>query len=186
MQHIGVKPLLLQLAVNLLQDVNNMNFFLWITGLSGAGKTTIGKKVYESISDQRVVFIDGDEIRKVIQCFDYDYVSRKNVSWQIHRFCKLLLNQNISVICCTMSLFEEIYDANSQLNCRFSYIYIDADIKIRQSRRSDIYRQTDLVGVDIPFFKPDNCLTLKNEVLEDIDKNSQIILAGIKFCSQKK
>jgi len=157
-----------------------MSFLLWITGLAGSGKTTIGKKVYESLSDQRVALIDGDDIRKIIQCFDYDLESRKSVSWQIHRFCKLLLDQKISVICCTMSLFDEIHAANAQLNSHIKYVFLTAETKTRQLRKPDVYSQANLVGVDIPFSIPANCLVLSNEIEEDINKNSQTILNGIK------
>ena len=42
---------------------------IWIVGLSGAGKTTIGKEVYSQIKNKylNTVFLDGDEIRKVLQ-----------------------------------------------------------------------------------------------------------------------
>ena len=45
----------------------------WITGLSGAGKTTIGKLLYNRIKDKKdnVIFLDGDVLREVYQTKDY-------------------------------------------------------------------------------------------------------------------
>ena len=39
----------------------------WLTGLSGAGKTTIGKLLYEKLKKEKsnVVFLDGDILRGV-------------------------------------------------------------------------------------------------------------------------
>ena len=39
----------------------------WITGLSGAGKTTIGKLLYKKMKEKHpnTVFLDGDTLRKV-------------------------------------------------------------------------------------------------------------------------
>lgn len=44
-----------------------MGTVYWITGLSGAGKTTIGKLLYEKIKEEHLntVFLDGDTLRKV-------------------------------------------------------------------------------------------------------------------------
>ena len=40
---------------------------IWISGLSGSGKSTIGKKVVEVLrkNGEQVVYLDGDELRKV-------------------------------------------------------------------------------------------------------------------------
>ena len=39
----------------------------WLTGLSGAGKTTIGRLWYEKLREagEAAVFLDGDELRQV-------------------------------------------------------------------------------------------------------------------------
>lgn len=44
-----------------------MGVVYWITGLAGAGKTTIGKLLYEKIKEEypNTVFLDGDTLRKV-------------------------------------------------------------------------------------------------------------------------
>ena len=40
---------------------------VWITGLPGAGKTTLGKEILKKIKNYYpTVFIDGDAVRKII------------------------------------------------------------------------------------------------------------------------
>lgn len=176
--------LVLQCVVDLLQNGNNMNFMLWITGFSGSGKTTIGKKVYESFADQRVALIDGDEIRKIIECFNYDVESRKYVAWTIQRMCQFLLQQNISVICCTISLFEEIHEANSKINSNIIYAFLESDRTIRMQRKPDVYKNSfNLVGDDIACSIPKDCIVLKNEAIDDINKNAEELVRRIKCCS---
>jgi signal recognition particle GTPase len=45
----------------------------WVTGLSGAGKTTVGSKLYSTLKEKKsnVVMLDGDILRNVFQMFDY-------------------------------------------------------------------------------------------------------------------
>ena len=41
---------------------------IWITGLSGAGKTTLARALYKSIKKKspNILWIDGDELKKII------------------------------------------------------------------------------------------------------------------------
>lgn len=43
------------------------NFILWLTGLSAAGKTTIGKAIYQELKNKnyKIHCLDGDEVRAV-------------------------------------------------------------------------------------------------------------------------
>ena len=47
--------------------MDKRNRVYWLTGLSGAGKTTIGRLWYEELkrSGEKVVLLDGDELRAV-------------------------------------------------------------------------------------------------------------------------
>ena len=53
----------------------------WITGLSGAGKTTIGTLIYTYLKkkESNVVFIDGDMIREVYKNTDYSEDGRRKI-----------------------------------------------------------------------------------------------------------
>ena len=38
---------------------------IWLTGLSGAGKTTLGNSVFNKLKKfEKVIILDGDELRK--------------------------------------------------------------------------------------------------------------------------
>ena len=41
---------------------------IWLIGMSGVGKTVIGKEVYKSLKARRpnVVFLDGDSVREIM------------------------------------------------------------------------------------------------------------------------
>ena len=88
---------------------------LWITGLSGAGKTTIGSEVYDILKSKylNTVFIDGDIIRETLgNDLGHDIEDRKRNAVRISKMCEFLTSQNINVVCATLSLFKEIHDLN--------------------------------------------------------------------------
>jgi adenylylsulfate kinase-like enzyme len=49
-------------------DKTTSGAVLWITGMSGAGKTTVGKIITETLKDTgaHVFWLDGDEMRKIL------------------------------------------------------------------------------------------------------------------------
>ena len=120
---------------------------IWITGLSGAGKTTIGREVYSLLKKKHKnsVFVDGDIFRARI----------------ISRLCTNLTNQNIHVVCCTMSLFKEIHQMNRENTKNYFEIYIHVEFeKLIQRDSKGIYSSEkkgeikNVVGLDIMYDKP--------------------------------
>ena len=92
-----------------------MSSVYWITGLSGAGKTTIGKLFYEKLKEQHsnTVFFDGDTLRRVFgDDLGYTEEERRKCAMRYSRLCAMLQEQDINVVCCTISMFDEIRDWN--------------------------------------------------------------------------
>ena len=75
---------------------------VWIVGLSGSGKTTIGTQLYKQWQkvDPRVVFLDGDEVRRVStgprKHQDYSISGRKQNAQRLVRLCELLDQQGFN------------------------------------------------------------------------------------------
>ena len=75
---------------------------IWITGLAGAGKTTIATALYERLKPEHknLVLLDGDCFREVMgQDVGYDLNSRKIMAKRMSRLCKYLTDQDMHVIC---------------------------------------------------------------------------------------
>ena len=88
---------------------------VWITGLPGAGKTTVSKLVVEGLKQRTaaVVRLDGDLFREVMgNDVGYDPEGRLANARRLARMCKLLVDQGLVVVCATVSLFKEIHDWN--------------------------------------------------------------------------
>ena len=142
-----------------------MGRVFWITGLSGAGKTTIGYLLYTKLKAQKnpIVFLDGDELRKVFgNDLGYSKEDRLKSAFRNSRLCKLLSDQGIDVICCTISMFDAIREWNRENIKNYFEIYLDVSLETLKDRKN-IYRENnnDIVGIN---------------VLAEIPKNPDIVL----------
>ena len=94
-----------------------MSKLIWITGLSGSGKTSIGKEVFKKYKklEPATAFVDGDNYRELFDSYGYSREDRLEVAKKIIKLCYFLIQQNINVVCCTISLFNEIHEENRKL-----------------------------------------------------------------------
>ena len=99
----------------------------WITGLSGAGKTTIGIKLYEYLKEKKdnIIRLDGDVMREVFNNKDYSSEGRKALGYQYARLCKMLSNQGIDVVICVCVMFDEIRQWNRDNISNYKEIFLD-------------------------------------------------------------
>lgn len=135
----------------------------WITGLAGSGKTTIGKLLYRSIKSNKnnVILLDGDSLRKLYESNDYSYEGRKLLAIKYSRLCKMLSDQGIDVICCTISMFDECRQWNREniLNYKEIYLKVSIDELIRRDQK-ELYTKAlrkeikNVIGIDIDFEEP--------------------------------
>jgi adenylylsulfate kinase-like enzyme len=164
---------------------------IWITGLSGSGKTTLAKIIYQTIKTKykNVILLDGDIIRNALgNSYGYTLSERLKGAKQIHGLCKMLDNEDMIVICATMSLFKEIHKKNKNSFKSYLEIFLDVDMKvlIQRDKKSLYSRALDglednVVGVNLSYDKPDNAnLYLNNNLLSNLDENIKIILNILK------
>ncbi|MBX9771602.1 MAG: adenylyl-sulfate kinase [Candidatus Obscuribacterales bacterium] len=132
----------------------------WITGLSGAGKTTLGRLFYEHMLSvgKGIVFLDGDQLREVFGSdLGHTREDRLKSAMRNARICKLLSDQGINVICTTISLFHECHDWNRKNIKKYREIFLDCPKSTLSSRdNKGLYKaDTDnVVGLHIAEEKP--------------------------------
>ena len=103
---------------------------LWLTGLSGSGKTTIAKELELRLfnSDKHVILLDGDEIRKGLCCdLGFSKEDRDENIRRVGEVTSMLCNQGMIVICTFVSPFRVQRDFVKDLvgHDRFLEIYVD-------------------------------------------------------------
>ncbi len=85
---------------------------LWITGFSGAGKTTVGRKVKALLHETgvRAVFLDGDDLRGIFAGkWGYERLDRIELAHAYFRLCNMLSAQGVTVVLSAVAMYEEVY-----------------------------------------------------------------------------
>jgi len=148
-------------------DINNAKS-IWLTGLSGAGKTTLSKELAKALKAQgiTVVVFDGDEVRKGL-CRDLQF-SPEDREENIRRIAEvscMLAKQGITTINSFIQPTESIrkHTENIVGSNHYLEIYVNAPIEVCESRDvKGLYKKArlglikDFTGINAPFEIPCN------------------------------
>ncbi len=154
----------------------------YIIGLSGSGKSTIGKLIKRDVEKKygKTILIHGDEIRGIYNLKGYNKDYRLNLGKSNSDLCKLITNQGINIIFTTVGLIHKLQKYNRSNIKNYKEIYIKAEIKTLLRKKKKIFykRKTKLVwGVDLkPEFpkKPD--ITINNNFKRSVKNLSQELI----------
>ncbi len=144
----------------------------WITGLSGAGKTTIGSALYYALREEKdnVVILDGDVLKNLVGS-GYSESERVERAKKYSAMCKMLTDQGITVIICTVAMFESIRQWNRKHIERYVEIFLEVPLEVLQKRdKKGLYsgqregKVRNVVGMDIEVEFPQNPdIVIKND-----------------------
>ena len=106
---------------------NKKGICYWITGLSGAGKSTIAQELLKLMkkNHKNVVLLDGDNLRKIFKNNSFNETDRLNLSYQYASMVNLLLDQGIHVVAAFMALFSEIHLWNRKNITNYVEVFLD-------------------------------------------------------------
>ena len=133
----------------------NQGRLYWITGLSGAGKTTIGTQLYYRIKQDHsnIVLLDGDMLKMMVdEVPGYTQEERLKRAYKYARICKGLVDQGLIVVCCTIAMYEEVRKWNRENNEEYVEVFLDVPVDVLRSRdKKDIYKNNEknIVGIDM-------------------------------------
>lgn len=113
---------------------NSAGRVIWITGLSGAGKTTLAKALQKEMPGS--ILLDGDDLRWALDTAadGFDLASRKNLAGTYARIAFLLAKQGVTVIVATISLFHDIHAWNRANLPGYFEVFLDVPLEERQRR----------------------------------------------------
>ncbi|PPC89394.1 MAG: adenylyl-sulfate kinase [Methylobacter sp.] len=141
----------------------------WVTGLSGAGKSSFARALVDSLRSrgEAVVLLDGDELREVFGAAsaseaDFSRHKRLSLAMQYAHLCRVISGQGLIVVIATISLFRELHAWNRAHLPGYFEIYLK--VPLEELRRRDpkgIYRRFDagllknVAGLDIAVDEPE-------------------------------
>lgn len=164
---------------------------IWITGLAGSGKTTIGNLVYYDLKKERndIVILDGDILKTIVDGeVGYSNDARRKRAYKYAALCKALVNQGLTVICCTIAMFDDVRDKNRANNSNYIEVFLDVPAEVLYERdKKGLYsgvqkgNVNNIVGVDMAVELPKNPdIVLKNYADVTPRDCADIILAAIR------
>lgn len=139
--------------------MENKGTVYFFTGLSGAGKTTLGGLFHRRLKARKsgVVLLDGDSIRLVYnEDISYTQDSRRKGAGRTFRVAKMLSDQGIDVVVCSICMYSAVRAWNREQIADYKEIYIKVrrETLLRRNQKGLYTVGTNVVGVDLPFDEP--------------------------------
>jgi adenylylsulfate kinase len=176
--------------------LNQKSKVVWMTGLSGSGKTTIAKGVERHLHSQGILnqLLDGDNIRVGISNnLTFSSEDRGENIRRISEVSKLFLNCGVVTLNCFVSPTIEIRNIAKEIigADNFIEVYINASVDTCEKRDvKGLYQKArkgeikDFTGISAPFEAPENpeieINTSKLSIEESVKKVLDYILPKIK------
>lgn len=132
------------------QHANSRSGLIWITGHSGAGKTTLARITSEKLRalGVPVVRFDGDELRSIFgEQFGFSLDARRQLAYAYSRLCHKVSDCGVTVVIATISMFESVRVENRASNERYLEVYLDVPLLVRQERDSKGLYRSAAVGL---------------------------------------
>ncbi|MBV5287130.1 MAG: adenylyl-sulfate kinase [Methyloversatilis discipulorum] len=120
---------------------------IWITGYSGAGKTTVGRKVNFRLNEKGVksVFLDGDDLRAVLGGkWGYEKDDRIALAHSYFRLANLLMAQGVTVVISAVAMYQEVHAWIKTNVDRSLVVYLDVpeeERRLRDRATKNVYGQ---------------------------------------------
>ncbi len=141
-------------------------YVLWMTGLSGAGKTTIALILEEELKSRGCKFerLDGDVVRESLtRDLGFSKEDRDKNIERVSFVAKLLSRNEVGCVCSFISPYQAVRDMVRANTTNFMEVFIDAPLDVVIGRDvKGMYKKAiageipNFTGISDPFEAPTN------------------------------
>ena len=169
----------------------NKGFTLWFTGLSGAGKTTLAKRV-QKVMVQRglnVELLDGDVIRtNLSKGLGFSKEDRDTNIRRIGFVANLLARNGVVAITAAISPYRDVRnEVRSKAQAAFVEVYCHCPIDVLEDRDTKgLYKKAkagiikNFTGISDPYEAPESPEVTVDTSKETIEESADKILAFLR------
>lgn len=176
--------------------LNQNSKVIWLTGMSGSGKTTIAKGLEKYLFSNGIMnqILDGDNIRVGLnKNLSFSEIDRTENIRRIAEVSKLFLNAGIVTINCFVSPLNNMRELAKEIIGKQDFIEIYVNTSLEKCKERDVkglYKKAlngeikNFTGIDSNYETPKNpdleINTTDKSVNESIEELSKFILPKIK------
>jgi adenylyl-sulfate kinase len=161
-------------------------FVLWLTGLSGAGKTTIAVALEQELLRRgvKVERLDGDTVRQgLARDLGFSKADRDKNIERVTFVAKLLSRNDVGVIASFISPYREAREKARQETTNFIEVFVDAPLATCAARDvKGLYAKAfagelkDFTGVDDPYEAPEHPEITVHTDVETLEESASKVL----------
>jgi adenylylsulfate kinase len=169
----------------------NTGFTLWFTGLSGAGKTTLAKRVQKILVQRglNVELLDGDVIRtNLSKGLGFSKEDRDTNIRRIGFVASLLARNDTVCIAAAISPYKDVRDEVRGLHRKFVEVYTFASLDALEGRDvKGLYKKArageikGFTGVDDPYEAPVNPEIAIDTERESVEESTDKIVRHLEL-----
>ena len=161
-------------------------FTVWLTGLSGSGKSTIAKALAEALQKRgrAVEVLDGDELRtNLSKDLGFSKADRDTHIRRVGYVAHLLSRNGVVVVAAAISPYRAARDANRRLIGNFIEVYVQASVEVCTERDvKGLYKKAlagevqNFTGVSDPYEAPEHPEVICDTESETVEESTAKIL----------
>ncbi len=165
-----------------------MAFVIWMTGLPCSGKTTILRKLQETIPN--LAMLDGDELREWLSPKDFSKEGRDEHNKKVAHLAKLLLKHKVPVGVSLVSPYIENRENARKIvgdDSKFSEVYVKCSLEKCEERDvKGMYKKArageikNFTGLDDPYEAPPNPDFTVDTEKQTLDESAKAIKEYLK------
>ena len=172
-----------------MRNGNDTGFVLWLTGLSGAGKSTVANALAPRLIDRghRVEVLDGDEIRtNLCQELGFSREDRDTNIARIGYVAGKLAKHGVAVVVAAISPYQEARDKVRASVTNFVEVHVAAPVETCAQRDvKGLYAKalageiSNFTGVSDPYEPPPEPELVLHTEREHVDQSVDQVLAWL-------